>query len=160
MSLEPGEDPEDISLSLDEESQDSEDEGLALLDEDDSLADGLAMDSDSASAPDSLANQEYSILLTGVDPNSGRLFFPGKDTSEVNDILNDPKVKAFFPPSLEFLWSVKPLGTSQAGDEIFELYPIKRGRNGKAPLEGDVITNANNDISQDGRGYEISMQMN
>jgi SecD/SecF fusion protein len=136
-----------------------EDDGLGFEDPEADTG-ALALDSDTSDVADSLGQQEYSILLTGVDPQTGRLFFPGKDTSEVSEILNSPKVRSFFPSNLEFLWSVKAIGTSQTGEEIFELYPIKRGRNGKAPLEGDVITNALNDIAQDGRGYEISMQMN
>ncbi len=147
----------DDELSLVEE--DSTDEPLEGLGFDDDTSSALALDSGD-SPQDSLAQQEYSILLTGVDPSSGRLFFPGKDTAEINALMSDTKIKAFFPPNLEFLWSVKPIGTSQAGEEIFELFPIKKGRNAKAPLEGDVITNANNDIAQDGRGYEINMQMN
>ncbi|MEQ8360593.1 MAG: protein translocase subunit SecDF [Cytophagales bacterium] len=171
LSAEPGDleiSDEPLTLDID----DDMDDDPALLEDDTSepVSDGLGFDEDSSSdalaldsgtsAQDSLAQQEYSILLTGVDPNSGRLFFPGKDTAEINEIMRNPKIKAFFPPSLEFLWSVKPIGTSQAGEEIFELFPIRKGRNGKAPLEGDVITNANSDIAQDGRGYEINMQMN
>lgn len=165
---------DEMGLSLeDPQIQESEDDGLGLdedeslgleedeLSLDDSASDELALeDTGSTDTPDSLQNQEYSILLTGVDPNTGRLFFPGSDTAEINEIFRDPKIKAMFPPNLVFLWSVKALGTSQGGEEIFELYPIKTGRNGKAPLEGDVITNAANDVAQNGRGYEISMQMN
>jgi SecD/SecF fusion protein len=101
---------------------------------------------------------DYSILLRGVT-QQGQLIYTGADTMQVNKYLKDPKIKAFFPKSLTFLWSVKEIGSNQETD-FYELFPIKSGRKGKAHMEGDVITNARHDIAQNGRGYEISMSMN
>jgi len=101
---------------------------------------------------------DYSLLLRGVT-QQGQLIYTGSDTMKVNKYLEDPKIKAFFPKDLTFLWSVKPIGEDRTQD-FYELFPIKSGRKGKAQLEGDVINDARHDIAQDGRGYEISMSMN
>lgn len=78
-----------------------------------------------------------------------------KDTARVNDILKDPKVQAILPSNLEFMWE-KPTQNST----IISLVPVKKTPGGKAPLTGEVITDARKDFAQDGRGYEIQMVMN
>ncbi len=120
--------------------------------------DDLALANDTSQSDTAAAPTEYSILLRGVT-QQGQLVYTGADTMKVNNYLKDPKIKAFFPKDLVFLWSVKAIGTDQQTD-FYELHPIRVGRKGKAPLEGDVINDARHDISQDGRGYEISMSMN
>jgi SecD/SecF fusion protein len=78
-----------------------------------------------------------------------------KDTARVNQYLRMPEVKAVIPPSLKFLWSVKP----QDKTKIFELYAIKLvGVNG-AVLTGDVIDDARSDVDQRG-SPEVVMTMN
>ena len=43
--------------------------------------------------------------------------------------------------------------------QVLELFVIKRSRGGKAPLTGEVITDARQDLDQSARP-SISMQMN
>ncbi len=168
LALEP---VEDMSLDQDLGSEDLMSEDLSLEDgtsddltPTDDLAPGLDSGdeglaaSDTSSSDSAAAPTEYSLLLRGVTPD-GQLIYRGSDTMQINKYLRDPKIKALFPKNLTFLWSVKAIGTDQVQD-IYELYPIKTERKGKAPLEGDVITDARQDISSDGRGYEISMNMN
>lgn len=76
------------------------------------------------------------------------------DTARVNEYLNRSEVKALFPSNLKFLWDVKP----DANNNFIVLYPIKRGRGGKAPLEGEVVVDARQDFDQ-GKAI-VSMQMN
>ena len=65
-----------------------------------------------------------------------------RDTAEVNQLINSKIAKESLPEDLSLKWGVKPSDMSQK-QEIFELYAIKTaGSTGKAPLEGDVITNA------------------
>ncbi len=68
------------------------------------------------------------------------------------------------PKTLEFRWSNKPVdwGSEEAGlDNYYELYAIKKQRNRtNAPLEGDVITNANANPDPNTGEIEVILQMN
>ena len=58
------------------------------------------------------------------------------------------------------MWSVKPSkNTSDPSDEVLQLFAIKTSRGGNAPLTGEVITDARQDLDQSSRP-SISMQMN
>ena len=75
-------------------------------------------------------------------------------------ILNDQNVKQLIPNSIKFLWAVKPTeDTADPSDQVLELFVIKTSRGGKAPLTGEVITDARQDLDQSARP-SISMQMN
>ena len=68
-----------------------------------------------------------------------------KDTSLVNQYLRLTQVKSLMPRDLKLLWGVKAIDKSET---IFELYAIKvTSRNGKAPLDGGVITDARDEIA-------------
>ncbi|QCR25218.1 protein translocase subunit SecDF [Pontibacter sp. SGAir0037] len=111
-----------------------------------------------ASGLDSLANAQSSALARLFVPLPGGFGTNVRDTAKVNEILGRAEVRAIFPPNMKFLWSVKPV---QGGNrqEFAELYAIKKGRDGKAPLSGDAINDARQDFDQNGRP-EISMAMN
>ena len=80
-----------------------------------------------------------------------------KDTAEVNRLLATKEAQAILPKDLSLKWGVK--GMDKAG-QVFELFAIKvTERNGKAPLEGDVITDARNDYDQY-NNPTVSMSMN
>ena len=80
-----------------------------------------------------------------------------KDTAEVNRLLATKEAKAILPKDLSLKWGVKAMDKS---GQLFELFAIKvTERNGKAPLEGDVITDARNDYDQY-NNPTVSMSMN
>ncbi|MBQ4589388.1 MAG: protein translocase subunit SecDF, partial [Bacteroidaceae bacterium] len=80
-----------------------------------------------------------------------------KDTAEVNRLLATKEAKALLPKDLSLKWGVKAMDKS---GQLFELFAIKvTERNGKAPLEGDVITDARNDYDQY-NNPTVSMSMN
>lgn len=82
-----------------------------------------------------------------------------RDTAEVNRCLAADVAKEVLPNDLKLYWGVKAVGTGSAAD-IFELYAIKvTERSGRAPLEGDVVTQAKDDYEQNGRPC-VSMTMN
>jgi len=82
-----------------------------------------------------------------------------RDTAEVNNMINSEYAQGIFPEDLSLKWGVKPSEMSTKA-EIFELYAIRlTGRNGKAPLEGEVVTDAKADFDQFGRPA-VSMSMN
>ncbi len=82
-----------------------------------------------------------------------------RDTAQVNRFLAMKEVKDALPTDLSLKWGVKPASQDQSG-QIFELYAIKvSSRDGKAPMEGDVVTQAQDVFEQNGRPA-VSMQMN
>ena len=82
-----------------------------------------------------------------------------KDTATVNHILNLKEVKEILPRDLKLMWGVKASDMDATG-HIFELYAIRSSeRNGRAPLEGDVITDARNSYDQYNKPC-VNMSMN
>jgi len=82
-----------------------------------------------------------------------------KDTADINKYLAMPEVKAELPKDLRLKWGVSPSEFDKKG-QTFELYAIKSTeRNGKAPLEGDVVTDAKDEFDQYSKPA-VSMAMN
>ena len=84
-----------------------------------------------------------------------------RDTAEINKIIYSDLANQIFPAELKLRWGARPEDFGgQAKGEIFELYALKITEpSGRAPLEGDVITNAKDDFDQMGHP-SVSMQMN
>ena len=84
------------------------------------------------------------------------------DTATVNRYLAMPQVAEIVPPEFKGMWSVKPTDYV-AADNVYELVAIKASsRDGKAPLDGSVVTDARVDYdSRRGAGTPgVSMTMN
>ena len=82
-----------------------------------------------------------------------------KDTADINRILDMKEVKEVLPRDLKLMWGVRASDMDKTG-RIFELYAIKSTqRNGRAPLEGDVITDARDSYDQYNRPC-VTMAMN
>ncbi len=85
----------------------------------------------------------------------------GGDTARVNRLLADVHVADIFPAEFRPMWSVKPSEYVGNGN-VYELIAIKASsRDGKAPLDGGVVTDARVDYnSQRGGEPGVSMTMN
>ena len=82
------------------------------------------------------------------------------DTALVNKYLAMPQVKQMFPPEFKAMWSVKA-SAMDPNQNIFELVAIKAtSRDGKAPLDGGVVTDARVQYGNTGGNPEVSMSMN
>lgn len=103
-------------------------------------------------------DQQGSVLARLFTAMPGGIGANVRDTATINNLFSRAEVRSILPPNMKFLWSVKPLA-GDAGQEFVELYAIKKGRDGKAPMSGDVINDARQDFDQAGRP-EISMTMN
>ncbi|MFW9598450.1 MAG: protein translocase subunit SecDF [Paludibacter sp.] len=80
-----------------------------------------------------------------------------KDTVTVNKYLAMKEVRSVLPRDLQLRWTVKSVDKNE---EFFQLIAIKvTSRDGKAPLEGDVITDAREDFSQTSAYANVSMTM-
>ncbi|MBQ7951631.1 MAG: protein translocase subunit SecDF [Alistipes sp.] len=80
------------------------------------------------------------------------------DVATINKYLALPEVRDCFPADVDFKWGIK-------GEPMFDnrmcLYAIKVERaDGKAPLDGGVISDARATYSQTGADAEVSMAMN
>ncbi|WP_455540533.1 protein translocase subunit SecDF [Prevotella fusca] len=82
-----------------------------------------------------------------------------RDTAAINKMLHSPVAKQILPSDLKLLWSAKPAdGVNKKN--VYELHALKvTSADGRAPMEGDVVTDAEDKFDQFGRP-EVSMTMN
>ncbi|HKI88297.1 MAG TPA: protein translocase subunit SecDF [Draconibacterium sp.] len=132
------------------------------------LEQGAGKDS-TASNLDNLANfkKDYPLfaVLNPSTDQSGQLL-PGpvvgvahfKDTIQVDAYLHMEQIRNLFPRNMIFRWTAKPV---DAAGNYFRLIALKvTTRDGRAPLTGDVITDARQDFAQMGSNPEVAMSMN
>ena len=82
-----------------------------------------------------------------------------KDTAEINKYLSMREIQAELPKDLRLKWGVSAYEYDPKG-QTFELYAIRSTeRNGRAPLEGDVVVSAKDEYDQFGKPA-VSMSMN
>ena len=151
----------DIMISSDEKD---------AIDANDLLAD-LESDSLSADSSETLSFEEFSInnpLYAVLYPNVDQQnqiqegpvvgFCAVKDTSVLNDYLNDPAVIKFFPVDVKFSYTVKPYDSEEKFVQLVALRVTNR--DGKSAMEGDVVTDASQAFGQYNSSAEVSMSMN
>ena len=129
----------------------------------DSLAAALKGETASNSAAMEQMKKEHPLAsVLQLNPNGyGAVvgYADYKDTAQVNQYLAMKEVKEMLPKDLRLKWGVKAADFDKQG-RIFELYAIKSTeRNGRAPLEGDVITDAKDEYDQFNKPC-VSMSMN
>ena len=104
------------------------------------------------------ANPLFAILQP-MQGNAGCLvgYALARDTAEVNALVNSETAKQILPGDMILMWGVKSM--DKAG-KIYELYAIRStGQNGRAPLEGDVVTDSKDEFDQYGNPC-VTMKMN
>ena len=79
------------------------------------------------------------------------------DTARVSEMLNSSIAKQVLPRDIRFRWTVKPIDDAES---LYQLVALKAQRDGRASLEGDVITDARADFSQLSAYANVSMSMN
>ena len=85
-----------------------------------------------------------------------------RDTADVNKVIYSDIARQVLPAECKLRWGAQPedFGQENTKGDIFALYALKITEpNGRAPLEGDVITNAKDEFDQMGHP-SVSMQMN
>ena len=82
------------------------------------------------------------------------------DTAKINRWLSTPQIESLFPAEFKAMWTVKP-SQHIPGGNTYELVAIKStSRDGKAPLDGGVVTDARVQYGNSGGNPEVSMTMN
>ena len=134
----------------------------------DDLVAELAQQEDSLSA-DELNYARNNPFFYALNPSmyNGQLM-PGpvigvahyRDTAKINSWLRLPQVKAALPADLVPMWTVKA-SSQYAGGNYYELIAIKvNTRDGKAPLDGGVVSDARVSYSNMGGQPQVDMAMN
>ena len=142
-------------------------DSTATLSADDALAaiakgeDASAQADAASTIADEQALKAHPLLarLQVINQNYGAVvgYANKRDMAAIDELLKTPEAKAVLPEDMKLLWGVKGIDKNE---EVFELYAIKvTERNGRAPLEGDVVTDAKDEYDQNSRPC-VSMQMN
>jgi SecD/SecF fusion protein len=127
--------------------------------EDDLARQLTAADTTSA---DSLNLEVSPFISLNRDGSFSSLIYSVRDTSQINRILARADVQELMPANMSFVWDVKAFTPRQgsAGDaQLLQLYAVQRERGGRAPLTGEVIERARQDIDDRGRA-DVVMVMN
>jgi SecD/SecF fusion protein len=111
-------------------------------------------------------NPLFGILSPRVDaqgqplPSSMVGLASAKDTAKVNHYLKMKQIRALFPRNVKFLWSQNPYKYDPT-KSLYELHAIKiTTRDGRPPLDGDVITSARTSTGVTGGEVKVDMTMN
>ena len=110
------------------------------------------------------AKKQHPLLAFLQTTGSGSLSLVGyasaRDTAAINKAIYSQVAKQVLPTDLRLMWSAKPTDNIQAKN-IYELHALKvTTTNGRAPLEGDVITDASDQFNHVTGAPEVSMSMN
>ncbi|MDZ7737931.1 MAG: protein translocase subunit SecD [Bacteroidales bacterium] len=83
-----------------------------------------------------------------------------QDTAKAMDYLKMDRIRSLFPRDLRFYWSSDPM-TGDETESIYQLHAIKvTTRDGRPPLDGDVVTSARVSYGQTGSSAKVDMSMN
>ena len=106
-------------------------------------------------------NPIFAVLRpSGYNTNACIGFASYADTALVNKYLAMPQIRECFPHEFTPMWTVKPSDQIPGGN-YFELVAIRNtSRDGKAPLDGDAVTEAHVQYGDGGARPEVSMSMN
>ena len=83
-----------------------------------------------------------------------------RDTAAIDKIIYSEAARRILPSDVKLLWSAKPTDGFTAKN-IYELHALKVTQsNGRAPLEGDVITDARDEFNSVTGRPTVNMEMN
>jgi SecD/SecF fusion protein len=138
------------------EGEDEADDLLAQLAKEDSLSDDMVVWAKQNPLFNLLNPSVYNGQLA-PGPCVGRAHY--RDTAMINTWLELPQVQAVLPADARMLWSVK---ADKVSDVYYELIAIKvNTRDGRAPLDGGVVTDARKQFDQTRGGTPVvDMGMN
>jgi SecD/SecF fusion protein len=134
---------------------------LDLIEKDTTKAAGATTREDFA-----LQNPLFGLLNPRVnaegqpEPTSMVGLASSKDTAKVNALLKMNQIKALFPRDLKLAWSQNPYKYDPT-KTYYELHAIKiTTRDGRPPLDGDVVTSARTSSGITGSEIKVDMSMN
>ena len=139
----------------------------------DTIAEPAIAEADTTAAADSTkaeenvadaTDTEYSIFNRLLQQAGGRTvggacigFAKKADMESIMADLNRKEVKGLFKKDLEFAWGFKELKEAPG---YYELIALKASKDGKAALNGEVVTDARQEFGQTSATAEVTMAMN
>ncbi|MDR2888175.1 MAG: protein translocase subunit SecDF [Bacteroidales bacterium] len=136
-----------------------------------SLLDIINQDTTTAAEPATMEefarqNPLFGLLNPRVSPEGQPLqscmvgLAAGKDTARVNAMLAMNQIRVQFPRDLRFMWSQEPHKYDPTAT-LYELHAIRiTTRDGRPPLDGDVVTSARPTSGVTGSEVKVDMSMN
>lgn len=83
-----------------------------------------------------------------------------RDTAEINKLIYSETAKQVIPSDVKLLWGAKP-ADGLSVKNVYELYALRVTQgNGRAPLEGDVVTDAKDEFNSVTGRPTVNMTMN
>ena len=129
---------------------------------------------DLESEVDSVEQKSVTSLFTYMQPSSrptGPVIgvVASRDTAKVNSYFQLDQVRSLLPRDLRLMWTIKPIpadelqywvSNPETKADYYQLIAIRStSHDGRAPLEGDAVSNARTATSNTG-AFEVSMSMN
>ena len=90
--------------------------------------------------------------------NSSSFTYAVSDKLKIKKIFKKSKIRSIIPFYLKFLWGSKSYFLKN-GLEVIDMYPIKKNKNNKPIISGNLIVNSNQDFDDIGRPC-VNVKMN
>jgi SecD/SecF fusion protein len=133
-------------------------------------SDTLSTTSDSLKEAGAAENYPlFSVLYPNVDQQGNVRrgadigYAHSRDTATVDRYMRIAMEHNVFPRDFKYLWDAKPIDDPQTKKptDFYKLFAIKMtGRDGKPPLDGDVVTSAAQEFNQNSGYAYVTMGMN
>ena len=125
------------------------------------LADQLAKDGKTVGDTSKKADPKDVSPIFAKLASPRELVYEAADTAQINKLFNDKEVRNLFPPAMVFAWDAKAnFEDKEKGKSYYTLYVLKKGKNGKASMGGEVVEDSRGDLDRVGGKPYVSMQMN
>ena len=129
---------------------------------------GDTLESDTTQSADQFFDENpfFALMFPNVDQQTGNVregpalgSCNVKDTAELNSLLNDEKIKSFFPSDVKFAYEVKPFDDEGRFIQLIALRSISKSSS-EAAMDGEVVTDASQSFAEFGNTADVSMSMN
>lgn len=98
----------------------------------------------------------FSVALLDPQGRSADAFVREDDRPKIQRWLSLPEVKREMPDNVEFVFSAKPISTTQDGKKVYLMYLVNK----KPELTGGVVTNAVATLDPNTSAPIVNMEMN
>jgi preprotein translocase subunit SecD len=98
----------------------------------------------------------FSVALLNPQGRSADAFVKDEDRNKILRWLSMPEVKKEIPDNVEFVFSAKPVSTTQDGKKVYFMYLVNK----QPELTGGVVTNAVATLDPNSSAPIVNMEMN
>ncbi|MEP0861518.1 MAG: protein translocase subunit SecD [Ignavibacterium sp.] len=98
----------------------------------------------------------FSVALLDPQGRSADAFVKEDDRNKIQRWLSLPEVKKEIPDNVEFVFSAKPVSTTQDGKKVYFMYMVNK----QPELTGGVVTNAVATLDPNSSAPIVNMEMN